>query len=274
MTEQIKRMRLRRDGTCSLCGLEVPAGSEAAWDRSNRHVVCLACLDGPVRPAMHDVAVEPGIPGASLEREYERRRQRRDARVRERFPHLGGVLLAISDEPESTKAFARGAEGERRLAAKMEKLSQGHALFLHNRRRGPGARSGDIDHIAVAPSGVFVIDAKHYADAKVRVRRTGGLFRPVREQLLIRGRDCTGLVESLRKQHAAVTGAIGDPSVPVTALFCFVDADLPLLEKLTVQGFGVNGPRGTGRVLRAPGSFDAVRRRELWETLGRSLPPA
>jgi hypothetical protein len=71
-----------------------------------------------------------------------------------------------------------------------------------------------------------------------------------------------------------VSNAVGDPSVPVTALFCFVDADLPLLEKLTVHGFGVHGPRGTGKLLRRPGPFGAERRRELWETLGRSLPPA
>ena len=273
MTEHIKRMRLRRDGVCGACGVAVAAGTEAAWDRDHRQVLCLACLDLPSAPHVPE-AVEAGVPGASLEREYERRRQKRVTRMRERYPRLGGVLLALSDEPESTKAFARGAEGERRLAARMEKLSAGQALFLHNRRRGAGVQSGDIDHVAVAPSGVFVVDAKHYADAKVRVRRTGGLLRPVQEQLLVRGRDRTGLVESLRKQHAAVIEAVGDPLIPVTALFCFVDADLPLLEKLTVQGFGIYGPRGTSRLLRRPGALDANRRRQLWEALGRALPPA
>ncbi|MGZ8741705.1 MAG: nuclease-related domain-containing protein [Nocardioides sp.] len=276
MNEQIKRMRLRRDGRCGLCSVEVSAGTDAGWDKGLRQVVCLTCLGAgePVATVAVEVEVEVGDPGASLEREYERRRETREARVRQRFPRIGGAILAVSGEPETTKAFARGAEGERRLAARMEKLSDGQALFLHNRRRGPGPRDGDIDHIAVAPSGVFVIDAKHYAGAKVRVRRTGGLFRPVREQLLIRRWDRTSLVASLHKQHRAVSEALGIDAVPVTALFCFVDADLPLFEKLSIQGFSVNGPRATGALLRRPGPLDADQRREIWEKLGRALQPA
>lgn len=269
MGDDIKQMRLRYRGRCALCDAVVEAGSEAGYDRSARRVVCLQCL-----PLAQALPVDPGTPGGSLEREYERRRLARDNRVRERYPRAGGLLLALTGEPESTKAFARGAEGERRLAARLEQLCGDQALFLHNRRRGGSARSGDIDHIAVAASGVYVVDAKHYRNAKVSVRRSGGLLRPAREQLMIRGRDRTHLVESLNKQYVAVVEALGKHPAPVTALFCFVDAELPIFERLSVAGVPVLSPRGTSKLLRRPGPYGEQDRRDIWETLARRLPPA
>lgn len=45
---------------------------------------------------------------------------------------------------------------------------------LHD-RRVPGTR-GNIDHLVVAPAGIFVVDAKRY-DGLIRVRDVGGLFK-------------------------------------------------------------------------------------------------
>lgn len=269
MNDDVKQLRLRYRGTCALCGVGFEAGAAAGYDRAARRVICLSCL-----PLAQALPIDPGTPGASLEREYERRRKVREDRVRGRFPRAGGLLLALTGEPESTKAFARGAEGERRLAARLEQLCGDDVLFLHNRRRGRTGRSGDIDHIAVAASGVYVIDAKHYQGAKVSVRRTGGILRPARDKLLVRGRDKTHLVESLNKQFVAVVEAMGQHPAPVTALFCFIDAELPILEALTVSGVPVLTPRKTATLLRRPGPFDGQQRRTIWESLARRLPPA
>lgn len=269
MTDDIKQLRLRYRGTCTLCGVGLEAGITAGYDRASRRVICLTCL-----PLAQAHPIDPGTPGGSLEREYERRRNVREQRVRGRFPRVGGLLLALTGEPESTKAFARGAEGERRLAARLEQLCGDEVLFLHNRRRGRSGRNGDIDHIAVTPSGVYVIDAKYYPEAKIRVSRTGGFLRPVREQLMVRGRDKTHLVESLNKQYVAVADALEQHRPPVTALFCFVDAELPILEALTVRGVPVLTPRKTAKLLRRPGPFDEQQRRTIWEVLARRLPPA
>ncbi|HEU5044305.1 MAG TPA: nuclease-related domain-containing protein [Nocardioidaceae bacterium] len=269
MNDDIKQMRLRYRGACALCGATVEAGSSAGYDRAARRVICLTCL-----PLAQDLPIDPGTPGGSLEREYERRRKGREERVRGRFPRAGGLLLALTGEPEATKAFARGAEGERRLAARLEQLCGEEVLFLHNRRRGRSSRSGDIDHIAVAASGVYVVDAKNYKDAKVSVRRTGGLLRPVREQLIVRGRDKTHLAGSLNKQYVAVVDAMEEDPAPVTALFCFVDAELPVFQTLKVGGVPVLTPRKTAMLLRRPGPYDEERRRAIWKSLARRLPPA
>jgi hypothetical protein len=269
VNDDIKQLRLRYPGKCALCGVAVEAGTPAGYDGVLKRVICLDCLS-----LAQALPLDPGTPGGSLEREYERRRKSREARVRGRFPRAGGLLLALSGEPESTKAFARGAEGERRLAARLEQLCGDEVLFLHNRRLGRSGRGGDVDLIAVAPSGVYVVDAKHYKDAKVGVRRTGGILRPVREQLIVRGRDRTSFVDSLNKQYVAVVDAMKDHPAPVTALFCFVDAELPIFETLSVGGVPVLTPRKTAKLLRRSGPYDERERRTIWESLARRLPSA
>jgi hypothetical protein len=48
------------------------------------------------------VAVDPGIPAASARSEFERRRATREDRIRAPHPKLGGLILALSDDPQST----------------------------------------------------------------------------------------------------------------------------------------------------------------------------
>jgi hypothetical protein len=59
--------------------------------------------------------------------------------------------------------------------------------------RGRPTRA-NIDHIAVAATGVWVIDAKTHRGA-LQVRRSGGLFTPRVEKLYIAGRDKTSLLD-------------------------------------------------------------------------------
>ncbi len=236
---------------------------------------------GGVAHSQADDAEQPvdvGRPGASLEQEYQRRKQAREGRIRNKHPRLGGLILALSDEPASTKAFATGADGERRIAARLEKDCGEQVLFLHNRKLGHGRRDGDVDHIAVAPSGVYVIDAKRYQDAAVRVRRTGGLLSPVKEQLMVAGRDRTKLIDGCAKQLGAVVAALADApgaeGATVTALLCFVDADLPLWGDQALRGVRLLGPRGTSKLLRRPGPLTETQRRALHRHLAAALPPA
>jgi hypothetical protein len=62
--------------------------------------------------------------------------------------------------------------------------------LLHDRRI-LGHGNAKIDHLAVGPGGVTVIDSKTNNGA-VRVDRIGGLFSSRRAVLLIGGRDRTG----------------------------------------------------------------------------------
>lgn len=60
------------------------------------------------------------LPGASLRREREKRVTAREGRVRAKHPRIGGLILAVTDEPASTRAFATGAVGEEKIAASLE----------------------------------------------------------------------------------------------------------------------------------------------------------
>ncbi|TDU91257.1 nuclease-like protein [Kribbella voronezhensis] len=275
----IKLIKLRYAGVCT-CGAAVAPGSYAGWDKVTRSVLCETCVATP--PADSNGAAEQpvdiGRPGASLDREYQRRKHSHENRVRARFPRLGGLLLAVTGEPASTKSFAIGAEGEQHVASRLEKACGDEVLFLHNRRLGKRRRDGDIDHLAIAASGIYVIDAKHYKDATVRVRRTGGLLSPAREQLLINGRDRTNLIAGSTKQRDALLVALDNhplaASVSVTSLLCFRTADLPFWGDAEIAGVRVLALRGTIKLLRRNGPLTPSDRQSLHRHLAAELPPA
>jgi hypothetical protein len=237
---------------------------------------------GPVNKQPPTV-VDVGDPGGSLRAQHERRSGAREARVRERFPRMGGFLLGAFGDPASTTAFSKGAEGERRVAARLAEFSGPGVLFLHNRKLGRGRRDGDVDHMALTAGGVYVIDTKLYKNAKIRVRRTGGLFSPVREQLMVNGRDRSKLMVSIARQNEAVCEALstfqhlevtGD-GIPVISVLCFVDADLPMFGTPRVDGVPLLGPRGTARILRkATGALAQDTLAALHRHLAQAMPTA
>ena len=197
-----KRMRLRYAGVCRICTAELPARTEAIYERPTRTVRCLehddadlAGPDGPDAPSAPVVArVDPGVPGASARREFDRRRGAREHRICEKHPRLRGLILAVSDTPQSTTAWDTGALGEERLGARLNELAGDSLRVLHDRRI-PKSRA-NIDHLAIAPSGVFVIDAKKYK-GRPRVVIEGGIFRPRVEKLMVGNRDRSTLVDGV-----------------------------------------------------------------------------
>lgn len=97
--------------------------------------------------------------------------------------------------------------------------------MLHDRLI-PGTRA-NIDHIVVAPGGVWVVDSKRYRGQTPALRVEGGLFRPRVDRLVVGGRDRTRLVDGVLGQVAVVREAL--PDVPVTGALCFIDAGRPLI---------------------------------------------
>jgi hypothetical protein len=284
----VKVMKLRYAGKCG-CGEELLAGSRAGWNSATRSVICERCLS-PV-PAARPQAVAPepvspvqidiGRPGASLTRQYHQRVAQRDARVRRERPRLGGLILALTEQPQTTHAFASGAVGEQKAAARIMSACGPNVLFLHNRRLGRGRQDGDVDMIAITSRGIHVIDVKRYVDKTVEVRRSGGFFSPVREQLVIGGRDKTTLLESLARQVEAVRAALiscaaGD-ALPIVPSLCFVDADIPIIRNrnLQIRGVSVLGLRDTTRLLaRSTGSLTVQQRELIQAHLADRMPAA
>lgn len=188
-------------------------------------------------------------------------------------PKIGRFLLAVVDDAPSTKVWAQGAAGERAVAERLDAVE--NTLPLHDRRlRRPDGRlsQANIDHLVVAPTGIWVIDAKTHK-GRLEVRRTGGLFSPRVAQLRINGRDQTKLVEGVHKQLAAVRAALGVRDVPVHGAMCFFGTELPWIDE-DIDGVLLRGRRGITKALRRPGPLDAAQRTALHRLLAEAFPPA
>jgi hypothetical protein len=261
-----KRMRLRYAGTCRICGVPLEARSEAVYERATKTVRCVACP-----PATGADAVDPGTAGASARREHQRRHAKREARVRAKHPKLGGLILALSDDPQSTTAWDTGALGEERLGRRLDELASSTLRFLHD-RRVPGSRA-NIDHLAVTPTGIYVIDAKRYVGQRPSLRVEGGLLRPRVETLRVGSRDRTKLVDGVQKQVDLVHTLVGD-ELPVTGVLCFIESDWPLIGgSFTTRGVEVLWPKKLYPRLAADGPHQS-RVAEAHALLAKALPPA
>jgi hypothetical protein len=230
-----KRMKLRYAGRCTLCGTDLLAHTEAIYERATKTIRCITCPTGAESAGSAGPGPEPGrarpqraadlgTAGSSARREYERRKAKDEERLRKKWGPFGGLAVALSDERESTKAWARGAAGEEQLGARLDRLASAEIAVLHDRRI-PGTRA-NIDHIVVTKAGIWVIDAKRYK-GRPELKLEGSILRPHAEKLLVGGRDCTKLVDGVIRQVELVRRVVGE--VPVTGVLCFVDADWPLI---------------------------------------------
>lgn len=146
-------------------------------------------------------------PGRSARKEAQRRRDRAAELLR------------------SAERWERGAEAEERTAATLAWLPPVYTT-LHDLRM-PGS-PGNVDHLVVGPTGVFLIDTKVH-DGPVRYGN-GTLWRgrfPMRREL-----------EALTTE-AARLGAVLD--APVVTAACFAEGDLPR-RRLVVDGVRILAP--------------------------------
>ncbi len=274
-------MRLRYAGTCRGCSVALPAGEWAVYLREVKQVVCLSCHAAPASQESQPAADEPvaseappasGQAGASARREYQRRAIKREERARSAHPRIGGLMHALSKEPQSTQAWLRGAVGEEKVARRLDELAERGAKVLHDRRI-PGSRA-NIDHLVVGPAGVFVVDAKRYAGRPQR-RVEGGILRPRTETLLVGRRDRTKLLTGMHKQLGLVRAALLPEELPVQGMLCFVDAEWPAFGgSFTIDGIEVLWPKRIAERVSATALLSGAQITETHARLAAAFPPA
>jgi hypothetical protein len=267
-------LKLRWPAKCIACSASLSAGTRTWWDAQERSVTCMACRSAAFEPAVADrpcSQLERGRPGASAAREHRHRRSNREARTRRNHPLIGGLLLALRDAPQNESAWRQGAIGERAIASYLERrTASGPAIVLYDRRM-PDSRA-NIDVLAIAPTGVYVIDAKAIK-GKVRVARP--LLSA--ERLLIEGRNRTKLIDGLERQISAVRDALsaaGHPDVPVRGALCFTKAELPLLGTRKIRGHRLLGRRALAKTLNSKGALTSTTIDALAQALAGALTPA
>lgn len=228
--------------------------------------------DPPAAPPAEALGVVDGVAGASAAHEFRRRHDARQERVQANHPVIGKFLLAVFDDPQSTRAWSSGADGEQALGGMLERIAGPELRVLHDRRI-PRTKA-NIDHLVICPSGVFVVDSKRYVDRRPELRVEGGILRPRVELLMVGGRDRTNLVDGVDKQVGLVRSALADqPDVPVRGMLCFIDADWPLIGgDFMVRDVGVLWPKKLAKLLTAPGPLGPDRIAELQWQLHEAFP--
>jgi hypothetical protein len=192
-----------------------------------QHVVCLQA-GAEETIATETPEIDYGTAGASTDREYRRRLAKDDARRKERFGRFAGVVHAWTGDRQSTTAWSRGADGEVKVGNALSSVAG--VTVLHD-RSVPGRKLVNIDLIAIAPAGVFVIDAKNHGGT-VRIVDKGSFFRSDK-RLYVGGRDRSRLAADMAWQVEAVKSALAaagvDPLPRITPVLCFASANWPWL---------------------------------------------
>jgi hypothetical protein len=230
-------------------------------------VTCLACAPGGAEP-------DAGVAGASAAAEGERRKVRRVEEAHRRYGDHAAVVAEAMAASDAVASWGKGSDGESRLAAFVAREVGEAVISLHDRLI-PGTR-GNIDHIFVAPTGVWVVDAKAYK-GKLEQREVGPIWRPD-NQVYVAGRNRSVLAKGVEKQVAAVIAALRpDPSlkgIDVHAALCFLDSEWALLDfPFQIGNVWVLYPGAVRKRLKKTGPLTREAMERIARRLDLSLPP-
>ena len=182
----------------------------------------------------------PGVPGASARREFERRRT----------GATGSIATILSDDVSATPGRSAAGTAPERVAAVLSERLDGRAVLLHD--RSVARTRGTADLLVVAATGVWVIGVEPCAGA-VEHREVGGFFR-TEQRLHVGGRDRTRAVDGLTWQHGAVVGALADDRVPVQAALCCTGTRCtPPAEPFLVDEVWITSPATLADLVGDPG---------------------
>ena len=263
-----RRLKLRYPATCATCGSPLAKGTDAFWDTRARKATCLSCI------GQADELVA-GEAGASAAAEGERRTANKIAHARREHGERAAEVAAVLAGRDAAATWGKGSDGESRLARYIAKELGDSVLQLHDRLI-PGTR-GNIDHIFVAPTGVWVVDAKSYT-GKVECRERGPFWQREND-VYVNGRNRTPLAAKLEKQVDAVRVALGtEPSlgkVDVWRALCFLDSEWGLLDfPFVVANAWVLYPGALKKKLKKSGGYSRESMEDIARVLAAALPRA
>ena len=157
------------------------------------------------------------------------RRARKIAQLREDAARGEAIDADVLRRAQAAQRnWSVGAEGERLVAANLAHLERYGWIALHD-LRWPGRQRANIDHIAVGPGGIIVIDAKNWSG---RVAVADGSLRQ-------NGYGRASSADGVSQAAADVTALLAPQHrTAVRAVLCLVAQDQP---PTPVQGVQVLG---------------------------------
>lgn len=118
----------------------------------------------------------------------------------------GGTFLAYlaraANVDTEERAWRRGIEGEQVMGAALDKARKHGWKVLHSI---PVGKESDIDHLAIGPGGVVLINTKHHKGAKVTVRQGGIYVNGAQTKHVLQVRD------QVKRAAKVLSAAMGEP---------------------------------------------------------------
>jgi hypothetical protein len=190
--------------------------------------------------------------------------------------HAAAVAAKIAHDDPDVRAWATGGDGESRLARFIDREVGDAVIALHDRVI-PGTRAANIDHLFIAPSGVWIVDAKAYK-GKLEKRDVGPFWRE-ELQLYVHGRNRTKLVDGMALQLKAVRAALEpDPAyaeIRIHPALCFVESEWGLFARpFDIRGVTVLYPGALRHRLKKDGMLAREAMERIANRLALSLPPS
>jgi hypothetical protein len=265
-------LAIRRPDVCDACGTSLDAGVRAWWDAKKRVVRCLSChktrgtTEKEPQMSVRFEDVDRGRPGRSALAEHHRLHPQKPLSPFQPPSRIVTVLGALIGRAKPPSTWAQGEEGEVRVGTRLEDLVGDAAVLLHD-RSVPGSRA-NIDHLAVAPSGVWIIDAKHYSGKlEVRNNNHGG------GRLFVNGWDHSEDIEGFEWQERAVTDCLRGLPVPIHRALCFVEVEWPLFSKpYQLNGVWIIWAKELAKKIAAPGPLGQNDVQRITVQLATALP--
>jgi Nuclease-related domain len=147
-------------------------------------------------------------------------------------------VLRFRPSPDAV-AWRRGAVGERRTARLLDPLERHGWAILHDLAL-PGSRA-NLDHLVIGPSGVFVIDSKHYR-GRLLLDPAGRLWH---------GRyPLAPTLRAVSFEADQAAQVLPDPGVVVLPVVAIHGAQVPW-GKVVIEGVPVVAARHLPTMLRA-----------------------
>jgi hypothetical protein len=190
----------------------------------------------------------------------------------------GDEAAAVAEQVvarEQAASWGKGSAGESRLATFVQREVGDAVIALHDRLI-PGTKR-NIDHIFVAPTGVWVVDAKAY-EGRV-VRKDVGPFWREENKVFVGGRDRTKLAKGVESQVEAVVAALKlDPDCKGTVVYaalCFVESEWGLFDSaFQVGSVWVLYPGALRKRLKKNGPLSREAMERAGRAIARGLPHA
>lgn len=241
-------------GTCESCRRRIAKDGFGWHNFQTKKVRCVEC--GP--PVEVDVAPTS------------------DTHSEMRPDPVGGSAALREAQNQRDQNWLRGATGEYRMDRLLHELLNDSVVVLTD-RRVPGTQA-NIDHIVIAPSGVWIIDSKNWSGT-IRYKSASSMSANMR--LFVDGEDRTSKVEAIYGLVIPIAQVIADKSVTIHPAVAFIDGEwslaaIPrLLRNRPYQhgGVWITPPRMLIKKINQPGPLDAQTVIRISKMLDEALKP-